>query len=67
MTIKSRLDKLETLFKPKLARPILCIGSAGATPEQQAQIDEAEALGRPLKVIRMIRAEAKLSNNQILN
>lgn len=65
MNIRQRLDKLENLAKPKLARPILCIGPDGATPEQQAQIDEAEALGQPLKVVRLVRAQ--VSNKQILN
>jgi hypothetical protein len=58
MSIKQRLDKLETLAKPRLARPILCIGPSGATAEQQAQMDKAEAEGQPLKIIRLVRAEA---------
>jgi hypothetical protein len=59
MSIKTRIESLESHITPKLARPILCIGPDGATAEQQAQMDKAEAEGQPLKVIHLVRAEAK--------
>lgn len=67
MSIQTRLQALETLARPKLARPILCLAPSGPTPEQQAQLDDALSEGKPLRVIRMVSVEANISNNKILN
>ena len=57
MNLKTRLIKLENSVRV-LLRPLLVICPDGdPSQEQQAQIDEAKAAGREVKVIRFTKAE----------
>lgn len=59
MNLKNRLKHLEETARAKYL-PLLVIfyrSSVGLSDEQQAQIDKAETEGRPVKIIRITRAE----------